>query len=554
MDIVAEVNRALEYTKEKEYKKAEKIYLGILKQDDKNAVILSLLGLLYLNAGVLKKSEKYLKKAYSIKESVATIEGLGLVKGYLGELIEAGKYLEKVIDSTKSYDVYDMYISFLIETRQYSKAYKYSTECVEKFPLKREGYVTLSYCAINIGKLQEAYALAELVVKRYPKYGSGWIQLGLITEILFHDDDKAAECYKKALYCENKDEAYYNLAVNSDKRKDFKKALYYARKLQRNNPNNDTLCFLFGSIYLRQRKFKLGMKYYAKYVLRKPKTEPHNALHKLKNIWDGKAYKKDKLFLFGDQGIGDCIMFSRYLPILEKKFKKIDCMVSDSILELFKRSFKDNKKITFKPKGKIPRHDHSTVLSVLPYYLKMDFDNIPYSDKYMIADNLKIEKYKELINSDRLKVGISWEAGGIGLRDLLHRTLNISMYEPFLNTENVQFYSLQVKPAMDNYKNYKQLIDLAPTFKDFDDTAGALMNLDLVITVDTSVAHLAGALGVKTFMLLPSCTDWRWFEDDKTTDWYKSIRIFRQKDSKTWDDVMNNIALELKKLADNKDC
>ena len=199
----------------------------------------------------------------------------------------------------------------------------------------------------------------------------------------------------------------------------------------------------------------------------------------------------------------------------------------------------------------MPKYDKSMIASNSPYYLKMSIDKIPYSEGYLIADKDKVDKYKEYINSDKFKVGICWEAGGAGWRELLNRTLNISLFEPFFGVKNTQFYSLQVNPTMDNYKDYKNLICLGDTFKDFDDTAGALKNLDLLITVDTSVAHLAGALGVKTFMLLPYCPDWRWFDNDKTTEWYDSVTIFKQSNTKSWDDVIENITVELDKLANH---
>ena len=94
---------------------------------------------------------------------------------------------------------------------------------------------------------------------------------------------------------------------------------------------------------------------------------------------------------------------------------------------------------------------------------------------------------------------------------------------------------------MDNYKDYAELIDLAKDFENFDDTAGALCNMDLLITVDTAIAHLAGALGVKTYILLPYYPDWRWFDNEKKTEWYDSVTLFRQQDPKTWEDVFKQL-------------
>ena len=239
-------------------------------------------------------------------------------------------------------------------------------------------------------------------------------------------------------------------------------------------------------------------------------------------------------------------MFSRYLPFLEKKFKKIKILCREHFYELLKRSFKYYKKLEFiKMKKAFPRYDKSVILSHLPYYLNMPLDNIPSDGGYLIANNSKIDKYSKIIKSDKLKVGICWEAGGTGWRELLNRTIHISLYEPFFDIKDTKFYSLQVNPTLNDYKEYKNLIELGSSFENYDDTAGAIMNLDLVITVDTSIAHIAGALGKKTFMLLPYVTDWRWFDNDKTTEWYDSVKIFKQKNPQSWDDVIENIKKEI---------
>lgn len=180
--------------------------------------------------------------------------------------------------------------------------------------------------------------------------------------------------------------------------------------------------------------------------------------------------------------------------------------------------------------------------SDLPYKLKMDGGEFPFTNGYLTADFHKTETYrKNYFNTDKIKIGLCWEAGMTEWRDLIYRTVDISIFIPLFEFENVQYYSLQFRPRTDDYKKYTGLIELGSTFKDFDDTAAALMNLDLLITVDTSVAHLAGALGVKTFMLLPTVSDWRWFDCTNKCDWYDSIKIFKQTDPASWEDVVERI-------------
>ena len=118
-----------------------------------------------------------------------------------------------------------------------------------------------------------------------------------------------------------------------------------------------------------------------------------------------------------------------------------------------------------------------------------------------------------------------------------------------LDMNEIQIYSFQKDDTLNGNERYPQMINLAKDFKDFSDTAAALKAMDVVVTVDTSIAHLAGALGVKTFLLLPYASDWRWFGDTKTTPWYDSVEIFKQQDCISWEKEIDEIIARLKKLA-----
>ena len=170
-----------------------------------------------------------------------------------------------------------------------------------------------------------------------------------------------------------------------------------------------------------------------------------------------------------------------------------------------------------------------------------------YNSVYIIflRNNSELAAGRVVVIFWLISFGICWEAGATNLREQIHRTLNVELFENIINLDKTSVYSFQVNPSLDNYKKYSNLIDLGSTFKSFDDTAAALKNLDLLVTVDTSVAHLAGALGVKTFLILPYCPDWRWFDNDKTTEWYDSVTIFKQVNHDDWSEVFNNILSQL---------
>ena len=131
---------------------------------------------------------------------------------------------------------------------------------------------------------------------------------------------------------------------------------------------------------------------------------------------------------------------------------------------------------------------------------------------------------------------------------MINRTINIKCFDDLFKLDNIQLYSFQVDDSLNGNEKYPQMINLAKDFQDFSDTAAALKSMDCMVTVDTSVAHLAGALGVKTYLLLPYASDWRWFRDTKTTPWYKSVEIFKQTDSISWEKPINDILEKLKLL------
>ena len=145
-------------------------------------------------------------------------------------------------------------------------------------------------------------------------------------------------------------------------------------------------------------------------------------------------------------------------------------------------------------------------------------------------------------NSDKVKIGLNWRAKGMALRDAVYRTIEAPYYfKPLFDIPNTEFYSFQMNDIFGMCEKYPQIIDLSKEINTFDETAALLKNIDILITVDTALAHLAGALGVKTYLLLCHAPDWRWFENTEKTEWYPSITIIRQQDRRTWEDVSKKL-------------
>lgn len=185
--------------------------------------------------------------------------------------------------------------------------------------------------------------------------------------------------------------------------------------------------------------------------------------------------------------------------------------------------------------------DFQCPIMSLPYLLGLNNQTIFYGkEKFLNAMPKKYQWYKErFFDNDKLKIGIKWQGntliGG-------ERAMTAESFSKIFEISNSQLYSVQVMDGSHQLKNLQEkfnIIDLGPTFKDFSDTAGAIDNLDIVICNDTSVAHLAGAMGKKCYVILPKYYDWRWHMDISKCDWYDSIKLYRQKT--TWEEVISRI-------------
>lgn len=534
MDIVSEINKAVEFVKNEDYKSAEEIYLKALESNPKNHIILSFLGYLYLTTKDYTNAEKYFEEAHNVSQENSVLSGLALSKFMLQKFEETVPLYISLIRTDPKCDYYEkltLALCTLVSTGKqvYLKtAYDYSLAAKNKYPMNKELLLNYSIACIYTGRFQEAEEYCINVLRMDSEFARAWNHMGIIQECLYQDEEKAQECYKKAIKYNDTPSYNYDLGISYSKTGKYNLATRYLKKSLAKMPNNDIILWGLTQNYFSERNFRDGYKYYLQHM----KTE---TVQGLTNLWDGKKHLDSTLFVYSDMAYGDHLMFIRYVPYLKDKFKNIKVFAFPQLIDLFRNSFEGIEFVDY-----IPEYDYSVVLSKLPYYLKMDFNNIPNSEGY-----LKVDKSAD--KNKKLKIGLCWEAGNSDIRSTIHRTININEFSELLNLD-YDFYSFQVDSSSDDYKKYK-ITDLGSSFKNFTDTALALKDMDLLITVDTSVVNLAGALGINTYMLLPYYPDWRWFDNDDKTEWYDSVRIFKQTEKNSWHNEVLRIISELTKLS-----
>jgi len=523
---IGAVKKAIELTQEGKFQEAENLYMELLKENPTESALLSAIGLFYVNLRNYDKAVIYLRKACDIKETIGTVASLGFAECERKNYAQAASILEHALEFGNNIDIFNKLILSLFEIGNFQKAVEYTDKMNELYPNESKSVANKVKALTQTGKLIEAKQLCADYLKKNPEDPILWYHLGLLKELIYSDDIQAIECYKLSGKYGNPT-AEYNIGVAYHKLGEYEEAEKHYKTFLNLMPNDNSANVSLGLCYLTQKRFKEGYK-----LIYNRRNSFANKF--TNNLWKPYTELDKELVILPDQGFGDNIQFVRYLPLL--KGHNIKVAVSDQLTGLFKHNYPD---IEFITKEEINPKTQAIRITDLAYALNLDFDHIPFSQGYLDIEPAKIENKKT-------KVGLCWEAGSAGVRGMIDRTINVKCFEPLLDLENIQVYSFQYTDTLNGNEKYPQMINLARDFKDFSDTAAALKAMNVVITVDTVIAHLAGALGLKTCLLLPYASDWRWFGgNEPNTPWYDSITIFKQKDHISWEEPIDNIIKSL---------
>jgi hypothetical protein len=260
--------------------------------------------------------------------------------------------------------------------------------------------------------------------------------------------------------------------------------------------------------------------------------------------WQGEAIPDKTLFLHAEQGFGDAILAARFVRLARERTARVILECRPELKTLFAFSGCADEVIAHGEP--IPPFDYFTSLISLPETLGVKMETIPNRTPYLKAPPFENSPAAPGAN---LKVGIVW-AGNPGHHDDVSRSIRLAELAPMLQTPGVTFYNLQMPVPERDELFFRSLSNVTGTgrFKDFLETAAVIAKMDLVVGVDTAVAHLAGALGRPVWTLLQFSPDWRWFLDCADTIWYPTMRLFRQKKRNQWPPVIAQVAEELRRM------
>ena len=263
--------------------------------------------------------------------------------------------------------------------------------------------------------------------------------------------------------------------------------------------------------------------------------------------WTGEMQKGARILVHAEQGLGDTIQFSRYLKVLNDLGFRVHFECPNVLLSLYEEA--PYLKSVFTPSAMAPRTDFHVPLLNLPGLLAPDFDKEPFATPYLSASKSTLKKWSRLTRDwpKGIRVGIAWRGNPDHIRDDL-RSPGLEAFTPLFQANDLVLVSLQKNNAAEELAalpSRYQLIDPTPDIDDFDDTAGLIEQLDVVVSCDSAPLHLAGAMGRKTFAVLSHVAEWRWGTNEDHTPWYPSIQLIRQPDLHDWESVFEKLCNEL---------
>ncbi|MGO9271790.1 MAG: tetratricopeptide repeat protein [Terriglobia bacterium] len=262
--------------------------------------------------------------------------------------------------------------------------------------------------------------------------------------------------------------------------------------------------------------------------------------------WKGEPLGGECILLYAEQGFGDTLQFVRYVPLVAARGGRVVLEVQPQLCRLLSRTYGASQVIG---RGEtLPEFAWQCPLLSLPLAFATELTTIPARVPYVYSDPAQVEAWRQRLSGNTRRIGLAWGGNPTHHRDRL-RSIPLDLLVPLMNVAGTTFYSLQLGPGSEQVKQIPpdvRLIDLAGQLRDFADTAAIVANLDLVISADSSVAHLAGAMGKPVWIMLNKGCDWRWFLEREDSPWYPTARLFRQTTPERWQEVVNRIEVELR--------
>lgn len=451
-------------------------------------------------------------------------------------------------------------------------------------PQMAEAHYNLGLLLQEHGRRDEAVGCYRRALEIQPDFPAAWNNLGT-AHLEQRDYESAAAAFARALALDpNWADAAYNLGTARHRQRRLEEALAHYRRALELDPGAYKACNNIGKALQETGALAEAIVWYRRALeIRSDHAEARFNLatanllagnyregwpdyewrfarddwrrvypYRLdKPRWRGESFVGRTLLVHSEQGFGDVLQFVRYLPAAKARGGTVIFETRRALLPLLARAAGADRVVT-PPEGDAPHVECDLVVPLLslPGIFETEPATIPAAVPYLAAEPQKAQGWADRIRGDALTVGLVWAGTAIDPE----RACPLAWFAPLTRLPGVRFYGLQKGPEAERLKKEglpggMALENLGEEFGDFAETAAAIENLDLVIAIDTAVAHLAGAMGKPVWLLLSAVPDWRWLLEGETSPWYPTMRLFRQERRGEWGAPLTRLARRLEELS-----
>ena len=537
------------------------------------------LALEHQRAGRLAEAESIYRQILAIHPNDEnSLHLLGVIASQRRQYEEAADLIGRAIAVNPAVGEYHSNLSLVwMATGRYAEAVESCRRALALKPDSPEIYNNLGNGLRDQGQLEEAIAAYQTALRLRPQFPGAYNNLGIALRNQGRIDEAIAACRTALQLQPNSPEAHNNLGTALEAKADMEGALAAYQTALRlrpdlagthNNlgnalvalgrvdeaiaaftialnlaPNDAQARFNCSLALLLRGDFETGWSYYesrwaAQNLPRKDFVQP---------MWDGSPLNGRRLLIHAEQGFGDSIQFIRYARLAAER-GGTDIVECPANLRELLRGVEGVAEVVAIGDPLPPFDVHVPMLS-LPLVFRTTAAIIPRQVPYLFADPVRRRAWAERLGGDhpRPRIGVAW-AGNPENRRSRVRNIRLQDLVPLLRNRRFDFYSLQLGDGAEQLRQLPgeiPIIDFTESIKDFADTAAFLAELDLVISADTAVVHLAGALARPVWTLLPFAPDWRWGLTREDTPWYPTMRLFRQPAIGDWESAVRRVADEL---------
>jgi tetratricopeptide (TPR) repeat protein len=537
---------------------AESSFRQALEIEPRSPRILNNLGNVLSDQGRRQEAADVLRQALAIDpQCVDAHNNLGNALRELGECDEAIASFERAIAIRAEFPEAHNNLGIAWAAKgNYDRACDCYREALRIWPEYPAAHNNLGIALGHQKKFAESIASYRRALQLKPDYAEAYNNLGIALS-QEGEYEEAVTCFRRAIDLKpSYAEAFSNLGITLTELGQLDEALESYNEAVRLKPNYPDAYMNRALAFLVRGDFERG---WSEYELRWQCKDFHARNFK-KPRWNGEPLDGRRALLHAEQGFGDTFQFVRFARLVkEERGGTVIIWCPKPLVPIVSQCpYVDE--VTLEG-DKLPEFDCHLPLLSLPMVFGTTLDTVPREVPYLFAKPELIEHWRdELSYINAFKIGINWQ-GNPRYRGDRHRSVPLEQFAPLAKIKGVRLISLQKGLGVEQVAKVSAKVSVTELGAHRDEAAGAFMdtaailkNLDLVISSDTSLVHLAGGLGVPTWVVLPWAADWRWLLDREDSPWYPSMRLFRQPEQGNWDEVFRQVVAEVHELLARRQC